>query len=76
MSKPFFEEEYRWFEIELYNSEDIAVNGDHAKIQKFSSDDMPDLHLVASKAKELGYDAFAIKEIVEIQRDYNVEDFS
>lgn len=37
---------------------------------------MPDLHKVASKAKELGYDAFTIKEFLEIQRDYNVEDFS
>lgn len=75
MNKPFHEEEYRWFDIELYNAENVVEMGEHADIKKFGSDELPDLNVVAAKAKEFGYDSFLIKENLEIQRDYNVEDF-
>lgn len=72
---PFYEEEFKWWDIELYNAVNAFEMGDMADIKKFGSDHKPDLKQVAAKAKELGYDSFCIKERVEIQKDYNVESF-
>lgn len=74
MTKPFHEEECRWFDIELYNAENVAEMGDHATTKKFTCPHQPPLDQVAAKAKELGFDCFIIKEVIEIERHYIVDE--
>lgn len=70
MLKPHYEEEFKWFDLEFYNAEDVAARGDHANIKIYSSDILPTHDELKKKAKELGFDSLRIKECIEIHRDY------
>ncbi len=72
--KPFHEEVIHTYEVEMYNVEDIAENGEMATKKSFSLPEVFNLIDIQNKAIEMGFDTFEILEIQYSTKIYSVKE--
>jgi hypothetical protein len=73
MAKQFDEEEYITYELEAFNAEDVALNGEQATFLKTSFVEPKTLKTIEDAVKKKGFDTFEVTEIRGTIRRYSVE---
>lgn len=70
--KPYDEYKDEYYILEMMNAEDIALNGDRAKIIKTHHESLPSPDIIAKEVKRSGFDTFEVTHVRETVKRYQV----
>ncbi|WP_440109997.1 hypothetical protein [Paenibacillus sp. QZ-Y1] len=68
--KQYDEETEEYYVLKMMNAEDIALNGDQAKVVKTHHERLPSPDIISKEVKRSGFDTFEVTHVKETVKRY------